>query len=114
MTARGNHFCGLCGGSVDPDVGQPHDAAHGQVTWRVACAVCRVDRVQRWGDLMQASAREGHELRRLVFPPDQHPGTARLAAEAGLVRYVRDDCSWELTDDGTALLSRFDAKRGTP
>lgn len=79
---------------------------------RNVCAVCRVDRVKRWVDLMQQSANEGRELREshlVGLRPLR--GTARLLEHAGLVVYNSEDGAWELTASGASLLRRADAHR---
>ena len=100
--------CGRCGGdlTITPYVTpRPGPMVSVPMTDTInTCDVCRVDRVQRWGDIMQASAAEGRELR------NGNP-TARVLQKAGLVRYNRTDKAWELTRDGSDLLARYDNAR---
>lgn len=107
--------CGRCGG--DLEIRPYFEAFAGRGTPNVktinVCSVCRVDRVKRWSDLMQQSAHEGRELRQghLVGPERAHRGSARILQDAGLVQYVAEDCAWELTAEGLALLRRADGAR---
>lgn len=106
------HFCSRCGCTVDPDNGLSHPAAHGQTTWRVNCAVCKVDRVLRWGDLVRASIdMTDCDVRRQLEPFGATNGLATALSDAGLVAYNSGDLAWELTADGGALLALWDASR---
>jgi hypothetical protein len=67
------------------------------------CEICQVDRVERWGDLMRASAAMGNELR--SDDPTAPIPIAKACEAAGLVRYVNNDKAWELTEKGYALLN---------
>jgi hypothetical protein len=86
----------------------PSYVGHGQSTWLVDCDVCQVDRVQRWGDLMRASASEGFDPRRELFPIGEKRGSATVLRDAGLVTYNAADRAWELTMAGSELLVRQD------
>lgn len=106
--------CGRCGGdlTVTPYPCPPERSSPAVVTKTInACAVCRVDRVLRWGDLANAARDAGLPYRGgLDTATMQHVPTARALAELGLIRYDRTDGAWELTPKGTDLLRHDDAE----
>jgi hypothetical protein len=106
--------CGRCGGdfhvrsvpkSFDELTGNHGAVQSHDLRW---CPVCRVDRVKRWGALIQGLADEGTEIR--TVPPAPSSPYARALAQEGLVRYDNTDHAWELTDAGLALLRRVDTR----
>ena len=104
---RRNMKCARCGGQmVIFKYAEPSHGADLNIKALPVCELCRVDRVKRWGDLLQASAERGRELRTTV-PSTPH---GRACEAAGLVRYVARDGAWELTKAGEQLLADFDAK----
>ncbi len=108
-----NHRCGRCGEVVDPRNGLEQPVAHGQSTWRVKCPVCRYDGVRCWGDLFAASASEGNDLRRELFPFGDKHGSAIVLRDAGFVAYNASSYAWEMTPAGDALIRRW-RERGAP
>lgn len=104
--------CGRCGGDLTV---QDYPAPPGRGSWAVktesvaTCQVCRVDRVKRWADLINAAKDAGLPYRGgLDVATMEHVPTARALAEIGLIRYDRTDGAWELTRDGARLLRKDD------
>jgi hypothetical protein len=72
-----------------------------------SCETCRIDRVKRWGDLMEACPAARAE--RLSTWPWGY--MAPILQRHGMIVHVSDEGAWELTDAGRDALARFDAGR---